>query len=378
MLRLGLLGLLWFGGCARAFCDEPEEVVSSPDTQPGALQVGLELSTYGFSIAALHDGRAVCLTCDAVLTLDQQLQETGRTAASKPLQVAVGPDDSIYFLDRPAAKNAVPNDLVAYDPAGVVRWRSRLDGSYSGPIAASADTAYVERWVSDHDDPRTFPYAIFAFDAMTGEPRPLPLSQQRLLGSARGGVFTQEAPTDQTGPVTLRYIDRSGDARWTHTLTGALRVNSVVPTPNDGGIFVARAYGPVDLGDAKLELDTGSASSFVFELDATGATRWAFTVPTSYLSRIALLPDNQILLTGASTTPGSTSNGVLALATPTGIVRTHHFDGTFSINGLAVGAHGRAWLELVVSTGEDDPPPVLHIAGHTFTDTATYLFGIVP
>ena len=222
-------------------------------------------------------------------------------------------------------------------------------------------------------------YAIVAFDAMTGKSGQLSLAQQRLLGPAHEGIFTQEAPPSQSGPVTLRYIDRSGGVRWSHTLTGSnkqLQVTSVVPTPDDGSIFIASADGSVDLGDDKIEIAAGSLSSFVFALDATGATRWWFTVPDTGLGHIALRPDGQFVLSG-STHTSNASNRFLALAAPAGIVRVQPFDGTAVVNDLAVGVDGRAWVEINVVSDEDGPPPVLRIAGHTFTDAATYLFGIV-
>ena len=371
MLRFVWLPILMsFTGCIGGYCEDPRTVVSAASTEPGSLRVGVEFRAYGMSIAALHDGSAVCLTCSAALTLDQQLHSTGGTDASKPLQVAVAPDDTVYFLDRPPENNVPRVDVVAYEPGGGVRWRTRFDDSL-GDLVASADAAYVTHEAGG-------PPLIFALDAATGESRQLPIAPQFLLGAAREGIFTGEGQT-VSDTVTLHHVGPTGAVLWSRTLTssnGFIQVARAVPSPDDGGIFIANASKPVDFGDYQTGDATGPQFGLVFELDATGATQWAFTVPTAYLGNMALTRDGQIVLTGGTVMPTG-NHQFLALATSTGILRSHDFDGTAYVSGLAAGADGLAWLQMTVEAGEDDPPPVLHIAGHTFTDDSTYLFGIV-
>lgn len=375
---VGVLSIV--SGCT-GYCEDPHVVVSSSDTQPGSLRAGVVFNAYGNSIAARSDGSVLCLTCTAVLTLDQRLRETDRIDVAGPpgpAFVAVAPDDSIYAIVRPPASNAPRIDLAAFEPTGALRWQKHFAEDGPSRVVAGAEGPYIE--LRDPGEPFPGESMIVGFDAASGEPRQLSASGQRLLGIAQGGVFTLQSTESS---VTLRYLDPAGSVVWERKLTTAssfLRVEGVVATPSGGGIFVGRSEGTVDFGDRVIDNPTQQSLNLVFEIDRAGATRWAFTHPGYYTDHVALTEQGDILLAGRLDVRDDGTESFLSLATPAGIVRTHRIGGVADqdIMGLAASMDGLAWVQVSSYGGEDQPDPVLRIGEHEFEEAGTYLFGIVP
>jgi hypothetical protein len=371
-LRIAWVVCLFSGvsGCG-TYCENPHTVVSSSDTQPGSVRIGVVLRAYASSTATLSDGRVLCLTCTGILMLDERLRETGRMDAEHPSEVAVGPDDSIYAVIRPPVPNGNPVDLAAFEPTGALRWRTHLSDNGSGGVLAGAQGPYAEFAGPGHE------VVMLAFDAMSGARRQLHAPGQDLLGAAHDGVFTVERAPDA---ATLRQLDPAGAVVWARALTGVnLSLGGAVVTPDGGGIFFGRSEGTIDFGDRTLAGPPGKFLNFVVGIDPAGATRWAFTHEVIYTTRAALTAQGEILLAGRLDLRDG-PDAFLSVATPAGVVRTHRIGGPADqdIIDLAASTDGLAWLEVASSGGEDDPPPVLRIGALELDENAQYLLGIVP
>jgi hypothetical protein len=91
------------------------------------------------------------------------------------------------------------------------------------------------------------------------------------------------------------------------------------------------------------------------------------------------MPSGDVLLAGALATI-KLDDAYLAVASPTGVLRTHHIDGSAdqSINGLATGGDGLAWLEVANEPIEGESTAEMHFGGHEFHEPDIYVFAIVP
>jgi outer membrane protein assembly factor BamB len=361
-------------------CIDAHRVVSSDGDEPGTLRAGTAFQAAFPAIAALSDGSPVCLTCTGFMIMDHEL-DVKQTGGKPPYNLAVGPDDAIYAVQLPAGYKIATIELAAFERGGAQRWRQPLPGgTFAAPLAAVPGGVYVET--------RDAGLAFFA--AETGERREL--SSQALLAADRDGPFTMTPPT-RTSPareVTLRRLDANGTPRWERTWKAAIEglIISAAVATRDGGLIVAgSAREDIDLGDRTLASPDGRFGSFLVALDASGTTLWAYRLlavddPHRALGApgyLALTPSGEVLLAGNQFTDES-HDAYLAIASATGLVRSHHIDGSGdqAITGLRSAGDGLAWLEIANNEEGDGGSTEMRISGHEFNEPAVYVFGIVP
>jgi len=343
-------------------CEGPRQIVAPSSSRgPGAVQLGLFLQPAGYPTpaqppAALHDGGVVCFTCGGIVVFDAGLHDNRAIDTAGWYAVAVAPDDAIYAV----ASGAATPEVVALSPAGTLRWRAPV-ASFNGRLFAGSEGPYVG--VSGPgSEPTSGIETVFGFDAATGERRTL-VTGQHLLGAGNGRVLTSEPVGG--GYVTLHQLDSAGSVLWSSAMVSG-ELSGVVATP-DGGEIVA---GP-----------STDAAGFVIGFSAAGERQWSFS--TRYrITHLTLSSQGEILLAGNNDRGAYTPvSSYLSVASPAGIERTLtiHGEGDQYIEGLAAAPDGLAWVQIDNAIVDDGRPgAALPLGGHTFTDTGTYLFKIVP
>lgn len=373
---IGLAPLACGVGCTPAECELPHVVISSAGTEPGTLRVGATFEVAFPAFAPSSDGGVVCLTCMAGFArLDRDL-EMKYEAGSAQYHVAMGPDDTIYTIVSPENQTYA---MAAFESTGALRWRSPPSG-VPARLVAVAGGVYA-----DFSLPSVVGQIEF-FDAAHGERTAFP--GQRLLAADNDGLFTVATSmyaTDQ--PATVRRLDPTGAVTWertwaTPTAGMGVALETAVAAPDGGMIVVGSANDTVDFGDRMLPLSPGLTSGFLVALDASGAVRWAYRLPSIPTTWLAALPSGDVLLAGDFLAKDDLHDAMLAVATPTGIVRTHLIGGPADqeIVDLAASPDGLAWV-LVSNNVEGDgdgDTAIMDISGHEFRQSGIYLFSIVP
>jgi hypothetical protein len=384
---LGALGMLVaVAGCTDAAeCKRAHRVVSSDGNEPGTLRVGTVFQAAFPAIAPMSDGSLVCLTCSGFVVMEPGL-DVQYEGGKPPYGLAVGSDDTIYAVQVPGGYKADVSgtsavELAAFEPGGAVRWTSPLPGGFARPLVAVPQGVYVE----------TIDGSLSFFAATTGERRAMP--SQALLAADRAGPFTSTLPNAFTRApeATIRRLDTTGATTWERTWrapTEGVLISAAVATPEGGLIVAGSALEPIDFGDRTLSgSDDGAPGSFLVALDASGATLWAYALPALESPHqlvgppgyLALRPSGDVLLAGALFT-NDLGDAYLAVATATGVLRTHRIDGAADqlINGLASGPDGIAWLEVANEPREGESDAEMHLGGQTFQEPDIYVFAIVP
>jgi hypothetical protein len=364
-------------GCTHPDCEPPHVVTASASAEPGTVRIGAAFFAAFPALAPTSDGGVVCTTCLARLTrLDRDLTVQYEVDDASP-PVAVGPDDTIYAIVSPG--NLRADELAAFEPAGALRWHVPLSGS--GALVPVTGGVYV-----DHSTAADVVGTEF-FDAAHGE-RTAAFPGQRLLAADGDGLFTVTTAANTFDQLaTLRHLDPAGAVTWERTWTTptpgeGVFIEMAVAAPDGGMIIAGGAFDTVDLGDRMLPLAPDLTDLFLVSVDASGATRWAYRLPEFPLRRLAALPSGDVLLAGdfRARDLRELSDAVLAVATPTGIVRTYPIDGPADqvVNGLAASPDGLAWV-LIANQGRDgENEAIMHIGGLEFRESATYVFSIVP
>lgn len=364
--------MLALDGCnvSGSYCEQPHLVLSSSDTRPGTVRAAAAFRTYATGVAALSDGSVACLTCTGPVILDGGLHQTRGIDQISPY-VAVGPDDAIYALvggSQPFGNGS--HAVAAFTRDGTPRWRAELDIAPLSIIPTS-EAIYVPAQSS-----------TAALDPSTGQLRMLPGGT---VAAGPGSVFTVDSRTF-TSTLTLRRLDPAGAMLWARawtTSTPHLIVYDAVATRDGGVVVVGRAEATIDFGDRMLEGPAGQLLNFVVAIDATGATQWAFSLPVIYTVRVGLLPNGDVLLAGRSTfhsTGGDGTDSFLSVVTSAGIDHSYDIAGPADqdIEGMSVSSAGVVWLQVSNRGGEDEPDPVMKLAGHSLGDSGSYLIGIAP
>jgi hypothetical protein len=369
-------------GCTDSLeCKRAHRVVLSDGNEPGTLRAATVFQAAFPAIAPLSNGSVVCLTCTGFMVMDRTL-DVQYEGGEPPYNVAVGSDDTIYVVQLPNGyktkiSEAPVIDLVAFEPGGALRWRQPLPGgSFTRPLAAVPQGVYVET---------SGGVALFA--AATGEGRAV--SSQSLLAADHNGLFTMTLPDHHTlaPEVTIRRLAATGAMQWERTWKSpeGVVIFAAVTTPEGGLIVAGGVQETIDFGDRTLSDPV--LGDFLVAIDASGTTQWAYALSSHGLSTeafglpsyLALMPSGDVLLAGERST-GQQSDAYLAVASPTGVVRTHRIEGAADqrIHGLAAGSDGVAWLEVANQPIEGESDVEMRFGGHEFHEPDIYVFAIVP